>query len=149
LIRHFQNFSPFAAPILYNNQFSVIVFFMSEEIFHMGETGVEIIIDPASLNLKALPVILAAAGWAAGIEYPEEAGGDVGISLMDMGGAGGKTAAEIAHSLGIIDNETGEVLPGYTVSEESEVVQVQYRGVANAQLSEFVKAVHELSPFRP
>lgn len=120
---------------------------MSEEIYYRGGTGDKIIIDPASLNLGELSIQLAMAGRTAMFGYPEVEGGDVSLRLSDMGGANGRSGAEVALSLNIIDVETGELLPGYRVSEETGRVEVSYKGVADVRFAEFVKALHGLSPW--
>ena len=121
---------------------------MNEEIFYRGGTGEEIILDPASLNLDELPLALAMAGWTVVIGYPEMEGSDVSVSLMDMGGSNGMSGTEMALSLNIIDDETGELLPGYSVDDGSGRLEVRYKGVADLRFAEFVKSVHKLSPFQ-
>lgn len=119
---------------------------MGDEIYYRGGVGDEITIDPASLNLDALPYSLLYAGWSVIIKYPQEESGEIGISLYDVGGSGGRTCAEVAHSLNLVDTESGEMLPGYEVSGEAGSLQVRYKGVADIRFAEFVKALFGLSP---
>lgn len=120
---------------------------MNEEIYYRGGTGDEVIIDPASLNLDELPLILATAGWTVAVGYPEVKGGDVSVNLSDLHGINSMSGAEIALRLKMIDTETGELLPGYSVSEDTGHLELSYKGVADIRFAEFVKALHGLSPF--
>lgn len=119
---------------------------MGEEvIYYRGGAGKEFANDPATLNLDELPTVLAMAGWAVHINFAEVEGGPIGLSLTDMGGSKGMSDTEIALSLKMVDRESGELLAGYSVSDESGRIQVKYSGVADLRFAEFVKALSELS----
>ncbi len=119
---------------------------ITDSLYYRGGTGNEVLIDPATLNLDELPLVLAMAGWTTITGFPD--GDTVNLSLTDCGGSGGKSGMEIAMELQIIDSETGALLPGFAINEASGNVCISYNGVPNMRFAEFVKALHGLSPFR-
>lgn len=118
-----------------------------EAIYHRNDPGEEIRIDPRTLNLDELPLVLTMAGWFVAVSFAETDDGPIGIRLSDMGGSAGMTGIEIATALKMIDSDTGSLLPGYSVSEETGVIELGYQGVPDLRFAEFAKALFGLSPF--
>ncbi len=119
---------------------------ITDSLYYRGGTGNEVRIDPATLNLDELPLVLAMAGWNNGFGFLED--GTVSLTLTDQGGSNGKSGMEVAMELQIIDGKTGALLPGFSLTEESGTVCISYNGVPNMRFAEFVKALHGLSPFQ-
>jgi len=93
-------------------------------------------------------LVLAMVGWTVSFGMPEEEHGPVSVMLLDMGGSQGRSDTEMALALRMIDEETGELVPGYSVSEENGRLKVGYEGIADLRFAEFVGALHDLSPFK-
>jgi hypothetical protein len=119
---------------------------ITDSLYYRGGTGNEVRIDPGTLNLDELPLVLAMAGWTTSFGFLED--DTVSLSLMDAGGSSGKSGIEVAMKLNIINSETGALLPGFSLTEESGRIQIGYNGVPNVRFAEFVKALHGLSPFQ-
>lgn len=119
---------------------------IEDAVFYRDGAGESVLVDPATLNLDELPLVLAMAGWVVCVNFTDNQGKTVGLSLNDFGGAGGRTGMELALELNMIDLETGELLPGFTVSDDSGL-GISYSGPTNMRFAEFVKSLYTLSPF--
>lgn len=122
--------------------------FIDDPLYTRDGQGDTVAIDPTTLNLDALPMILAMAGWIVQVGYPDDTGETVRLDLYDVGGADGKNGTEMALALGMIDKESGKLWPGFTVDDESGKTVISYSGSTNLVFASFAQNLFALSPFQ-
>lgn len=98
-----------------------------------------------SRNLDELPIALASFGWFVNMQYEDN--GDISLSMRNFGGSN-RSSDVLTRELGIIEEESGELIEGYSVSGEGREQIVSYSGAPDEQFFAFVDRLHKLYPSR-
>lgn len=98
-------------------------------------------VKPNTRNLDELPSVLASFGWVVKMSYLHN--GDISLSMRNFGGSN-RSSDVLTRELGIIEEESGELIEGYSVVGEGREQTVSYSGAPDEQFFVFVDRLQEL-----
>lgn len=115
----------------------------NEGIYNFQQPDEEVVLDPSTLNLYELTLVLSMSGWMVATGMVED--GNISFFMKNMGGAGHRSADVLLEELGLRDEE-GEIIEGYSVEDAEDGLELQYNGVPNLKFADVAHRLFELSP---